>query len=48
MVLASFDSKVFIYTIYMPRGTTVNASYIMEALGMFLKILRKTRLEMVT
>jgi hypothetical protein len=48
MVLASFDRKGLIYTIYMPRGTTVNASYIMEALGMFMKILRKMRLEMVT
>jgi hypothetical protein len=31
-----------------PRGTTMNGKYIMEALGMFMKILRKTRLEMVT
>ncbi len=35
-----------IYTNYMPRETTVNARYIMEALGKFRKILRKNMLEM--
>jgi hypothetical protein len=48
MFLAFFDSKGLIYTNYMPRGTTVNANYIVEALGTFLKILRKKRPQMVT
>jgi hypothetical protein len=43
MVLAFFDAKGFIYTNYMPRGTTVNANNIMEALGKFMKIFRKKR-----
>ncbi len=43
MVLAFFDSKGPIYTNYMPRGTTVNAKYIMEALGNFTKIFKKKR-----
>jgi histone-lysine N-methyltransferase SETMAR len=47
MVLAFFDSKGLIYTNYMPRGTTVNANYIVEALGTFMKILRKKRPQMV-
>jgi hypothetical protein len=41
MVLAFFDSKDLNYTNYMPRGTTVNAKYIVEALGNFMKILKK-------
>jgi histone-lysine N-methyltransferase SETMAR len=47
MVLAFFNSKGLIYTNYVPRGTMVNASYIVEALGTFMKILRKKRPEMV-
>jgi histone-lysine N-methyltransferase SETMAR len=43
MVLAFFDAKVLIYTNYMPKGTTVNANYIVEALGTLLKVLRKKR-----
>ena len=43
MVLAFFDSKGLIYTNYVPRGTTVNAKYIVGALGRFLKIFRKKR-----
>jgi histone-lysine N-methyltransferase SETMAR len=43
MVLAFFDAKGLIYTNYVPKGTTVNAKYIMEALGTFLKVLRKKR-----
>jgi hypothetical protein len=43
MVLAFFDSKGIIYTNYMPRATMVNANYIVEALGKFLKIFRKKR-----
>jgi hypothetical protein len=47
MILAFFDNKGLIYTNNVPRGTMVNASYIIEALGTFLKILRKKGLEMV-
>jgi hypothetical protein len=47
MVLAFFDSKGQIYTNYVPRGTTVNANYIVEALGTFMKILRKKRPQIV-
>jgi hypothetical protein len=43
MVLAFFDAKGLIYTNYVPKGTTVNAKYIVEALGTFLKVLRKKR-----
>jgi hypothetical protein len=43
MVLAFFDSKGLIYTNYVPRGTTVNATYIVEALGNFMKIFKKKR-----
>ncbi len=45
MVLAFVDSEGLIYTNYVPMGTIVNASYIVEALGKFLKISRKKRLE---
>jgi hypothetical protein len=48
MVLAFFHSKGLIYMNYVPRETTVNANYIMEALGKFLKIFKQKRLEMVT
>ncbi len=48
MVLAFFDSKGLIFMNYVPRGTMVNANYIMEALGKFLKIFKQNRLEMVT
>jgi histone-lysine N-methyltransferase SETMAR len=43
MVLAFFDAKGIIYTNYAPRGTTVNANYIVEALGKFMKVFRKKR-----
>ena len=43
MVLAFFDSKGLIYTNYVPRGTTVNANYILEALGKSMKIFRQKR-----
>jgi hypothetical protein len=45
MVLAFFDAKDLIYTNYVSRGTTVNANatFIMEALGSFMKILKKKR-----
>jgi histone-lysine N-methyltransferase SETMAR len=42
MILAFFDAGL-IYTNYVPKGTTVNAKYIVEALGTFLKVLRKKR-----
>ncbi len=44
MVMAFFDSHRIIYTNHVPRGTTVNANYIREALGKFMKIFRKKRL----
>jgi histone-lysine N-methyltransferase SETMAR len=43
MVLAFFDNKGLIYTNYVPRGTTVTARYIVDALGKFLKIFKKKR-----
>jgi hypothetical protein len=35
MVLVFFDAKGIIYTYYMPKGETVNASYIQTALTSF-------------
>jgi hypothetical protein len=46
MILAFFGSKGLIYTNYVPRGTTMNANCIMEALGKFLKIFKQKRPEM--
>jgi [histone H3]-lysine36 N-dimethyltransferase SETMAR len=43
MVLCFFDSKGLIYTNYVPRGTTVNANYILDALGRFMKIFKQKR-----
>ena len=43
MVLAFFDAKGLISTKNMPRGTMVNANYIVGALGKFLTILRQKR-----
>jgi histone-lysine N-methyltransferase SETMAR len=43
MVLCFFDSKGLIYTNYVPRGTTVNANYIVEALGKFMRIFKEKR-----
>ncbi len=48
MLLAFFDNKGLIYTNIMPRGSIVNANYIMKALGTFRKHLRKKRPEMVS
>jgi histone-lysine N-methyltransferase SETMAR len=45
MVLAFFDSQGMVYTNYVPRGSTVNAKYIIRALGTFLKNLKKKRPE---
>jgi hypothetical protein len=47
LVLAFLDFKGQIYTNYMPRGTTVNANYIVEALDTFMKIFWKKSPEMV-
>jgi hypothetical protein len=45
MVLAFFDSQGMVYMNYVPKGETVNAKYIIRALGTFLKNLRKKRTE---
>ena len=45
MVLAFFDNKGPIYTNYVPRGTTVNAIYILGALGRFQKVFKQKRPE---
>jgi hypothetical protein len=47
MLLAFFDSKGLIYTNIVPRGTMVNANYIVKALGTFMQHLKKKRPEMV-
>jgi Transposase (partial DDE domain) len=46
MILVFFDNKGIIYTNYVPRGTTVTATYIVEALSRFLVHFRKKRPEM--
>jgi [histone H3]-lysine36 N-dimethyltransferase SETMAR len=43
MVMAFFDSKGLIYTHYVPKGTSVNANYIVGVLGRFLKALKQKR-----
>jgi hypothetical protein len=43
MVLAFFDSKGLIYMNFMPRGRTVTASYIIETLTRFLRVLKDKR-----
>ena len=45
MVLAFFDNQGPIYTNYLPRGTTVNAIYILGALGSFQKVFKQKRPE---
>ena len=45
MVLAFFDSKGLIYTNMVPRGATVNATYILTALDTFMKHLKRKRPE---
>jgi hypothetical protein len=42
MVLVLFDNEGLIYTNYVPRGKTVNANYIVEALSRFLVISRRS------
>ncbi len=46
MVLAFFDSKGLIYTNIVPRGTTVNAAYIVKALATFMKKFKEKRPQM--
>ncbi len=43
MVLAFFDNEGLIYTNYVPKGQTVNANYIVEALSKFLLSFKKKR-----
>jgi hypothetical protein len=47
MLLAFFDSKCLIYTHIVPRSASINANYIIKALGKFLVHLKKKRPEMV-
>jgi hypothetical protein len=46
MVLAFFDNEGLIYTNYIPKGQTVNANYVVEALSKFLATFKKKRLNM--
>jgi hypothetical protein len=48
MVLAFFDSKDHIYINYVPREKMVNAQYIIEALILFLRVLKQKGLAMAT
>ena len=43
MVLAFFENKGPINTNYVPRGTTVDAKYIVGALGKLMKVFNKKR-----
>jgi histone-lysine N-methyltransferase SETMAR len=43
MVLAFFDNEGLIYTNYVPKGQTVNANYIVDALSKFLVIFKTKR-----
>ena len=43
MVMAFFDSQGPIYQHYIPRGTGVNAAYVIKVLGMLKKILEQKR-----
>jgi hypothetical protein len=47
MLLAFFDSKGLINTHIVPRGASINANYIIKALGKFLVHLKYKRPEMV-
>jgi hypothetical protein len=46
IVLSFFNRKSLLYTNYMPRAITVNAKYIMEALGKLMKTFNQKRPEM--
>ena len=43
MVLAFFDSKGLVYTHIAPRGTTINAAYIVKVLDTFMRHFKKKR-----
>jgi histone-lysine N-methyltransferase SETMAR len=43
MLLAFFDSKGLVYTHIVPKGTTINANYMLVVLGKFMVHLRKNR-----
>jgi hypothetical protein len=43
MLLAFFDSKGLIYTHIVPRGSTVNAAYIVKVLDIFMRHFKKKR-----
>jgi hypothetical protein len=43
MLLAFFDSKGLVYTHIIPKGTAINANYILVVLGKFMMHLRKKR-----
>jgi hypothetical protein len=43
LMLASFDSSGLVYSHILPRGSTVNAAYIVKVLNVFMKHLRKKR-----
>jgi hypothetical protein len=43
MVLVFFEAKGLIYTNFVPKGETVNATYIRTALTRFLKVFRQKR-----
>lgn len=47
MVLAFFDNKGLVYTNTVPRGQTVNGSYIVKALTQFMRRLRQKRPDLV-
>jgi hypothetical protein len=46
MVLAFFHNEGLIYINYVPRGKTVIANYIVEALSRFLAVFKKKQLNM--
>jgi len=46
MVMAFFDAKGLIYTNVVPKGESVNAAYIVKALGRFLRYLKQKRPEL--
>ncbi len=46
MLLAFFDSKGLVNTHIVPKGTAINANYILVVLGKFMVHLRKRRPEM--
>jgi hypothetical protein len=41
LILAFFDNEGLMYMIYVPRGKTVNANYIVEALSRFLVFFKR-------